>query len=104
MKKGLTLILVAVAAASFVIWLTHDNTAEAQAPNVPVGSVVAWSGPKSKIPSGWVEYEVRELNRTQFQSLFDAICTTWGGTATYKFKAPDRRRFFLMVVDDLAVR
>lgn len=99
MKRS-SLILIAIAVVASSVWLTRDNTVGAQISNVPIGSVIAWSGPKTKIPTGWLECDGRELNRTQFSSLFDAIGTTWGGTATDKFKVPDLRGLFLRGVDD----
>ena len=104
MKKQISFTLIAIAVTACAIWFTKSDTVDAQVSNVPIGSVIAWTGPKTKIPAGWLECDGRELNRNQFQDLFDAIGTTWGGTATDKFKVPDLRGYFLRGVDDGAKR
>jgi microcystin-dependent protein len=103
MRKATYVLLVVIAVLS-AAWMTKDNTGQAQITGVPIGSVIAWSGPKSKIPTGWIECDGRQLNRNQFSALFDAIGTTWGGTATDRFNLPDLRGYFLRGVDDGAGR
>ncbi len=68
---------------------------------VPIGTVVAYAGPTNTIPEGWLPCDGRELHRKgEFEQLFDAIGTCWGGTATDKFNIPDLQGYFLRGVDD----
>jgi len=88
-----------------LLTILNKPTATAQATaNPPVGSVMSWPGPTNKIPSNYMVCDGKELDRTQFQALFNAIGTIWGGTAVNKFKIPDLRGYFLRGVDGGAGR
>jgi len=101
--SGLVTIVLAIIAITLAVslFLADRSPSYAQVPaNAPIGSIVAWSGPTNKIPPNWLVCDGRELNRTgEFVGLFNAIGTTWGGTATDKFKIPDLRGLFLRGVD-----
>lgn len=79
--------------------LNRPTAAAQAATNPPVGSVIAWAGPTNSIPNDYVVCDGRELDRTQFRALFNAIGTTWGGTAVNRFRIPDLRGRFLRGVD-----
>jgi hypothetical protein len=101
---GLALISVALLATLYlaVPLFNYGDTSYAQQPpsNAPVGSIVAWSGPTNKIPSNWLVCDGRPLDRRgDYEGLFNAIGTSWGGTATDKFNIPDLRGLFLRGVD-----
>ena len=53
---------------------------------VPPGTIVEYGG--STPPDGWVEADGEEYENTKFPSLFAAIGTTFGGTAS-TFNVPD---------------
>lgn len=97
MKKNLPLFLAVAVIATIVSLLTRSTEVGAQmtVENAPIGSIVAWSGAKSKIPKGWRECNGDEIDKNQFKVLFDRIGTFWGGTATDKVKLPDLRGYFL---------
>ena len=60
----------------------------------PTGSIVAYIMPTS--PYGWLICDGSEINRLQFQSLFNVIGTTFGeGDGIYTFSLPDYRGAFL---------
>jgi Phage Tail Collar Domain len=64
----------------------------------PIGSVIAFAGPVSKIPSvsGWIPCDGRLLKRDDFPQLFDAIGTLHGaGDNVGTFNIPDFRGYFL---------
>lgn len=70
--------------------------------SVPVGTIIAFGGDKSQIPSDWMLCDGTEFNSTDLPSLFLAISSNWGGriqgTTTY-FKLPDLQGYFLRGVD-----
>jgi len=51
------------------------RTAEAQ----PIGSVVPWTGPLTKIPKGWLICNGAELNASEYPLLARSIRDTYGG-------------------------
>ncbi|MFP5042616.1 tail fiber protein [Parasediminibacterium sp. JCM 36343] len=57
---------------------------------VPAGTIVAFGGDTSKIPSGWILCDGRELSTTdtKYAALYDAIGSAWGSTGAGKFNAP----------------
>jgi microcystin-dependent protein len=69
---------------------------------VPVGTVVAFAGPSTNIPAGWLLCDGAVLNATtnpQYAQLFAAIGTAWGGTGVTSFNIPDLRGVFLRGVN-----
>jgi microcystin-dependent protein len=67
---------------------------------VPVGTIIAYSGPTTKIPYGWALCDGASKDGTtaQWKQLFDVIGITWGGTGT-TYNLPDLRGRFLRGVD-----
>jgi hypothetical protein len=65
----------------------------------PVGSVVAFAGPRNNIPDGWYLCDGRGLSRNNETALFNAIGTSWGGDGAPIFFLPDLRGQFLRGVD-----
>jgi microcystin-dependent protein len=60
----------------------------------PIGSIVAYIMPTS--PYGWLICDGSEISRSQFQSLFNVIDTTFGeGDGINTFNLPDYRGAFL---------
>ena len=60
----------------------------------PTGSIVAYTMPTS--PYGWLICDGSEINRSQYQVLFNVIGTTFGsGDGIYTFNLPDYRGAFL---------
>lgn len=100
---GISILAVAAFAS---LYFTERNPAYAQPPaNVPIGSVVAWSGPTTSLPDNWRVCDGTEVGRAEFPQLFDAIGTTWGaGGAPNRFKLPDLRGYFLRGVDTTGSR
>ncbi len=66
--------------------------AEMKAQAVPIGCVQAYAG--DKIPTGWVECNGQEYNKTKYPELYKAIGTSWGGSGDM-FRVPDLRGQFL---------
>ena len=63
---------------------------------VPAGIVMAFTGNNSKIPAGWMLCDGRELSRSQYANLYDAIGVEWGnGDNATTFNIPDMRGVFL---------
>jgi len=68
----------------------------------PSGSIIAFGGPKNKIPKGWVVCDGKLYNRadTAYKKLFNAIGVSWGGDGVNKFAVPDLRGLFLRGVSE----
>lgn len=62
----------------------------------PAGTIMAFAGPKEKVPEGWLLCDGTPLNRSQFAALYAVIGTAWGaGDGTATFHIPDLRGLFL---------
>lgn len=63
---------------------------------VPVGTIIPFAGPTTKIPYGWVlcDGATKDGTSAQWKQLFDVIGTTWGGTGT-NYNLPDLEGYFL---------
>ncbi len=62
--------------------------------SLPVGTIIAWGGETSSIPTSWMLCNGRALNKTVYKDLFAAIGTSWGSSGD-KFNLPDLRGRFL---------
>jgi microcystin-dependent protein len=61
---------------------------------IPVGTIVAYAG--AVPPSGWLNCNGSEINRTTYNNLFSVIGISWGaGNLTTTFNLPDLRGRFL---------
>ena len=67
---------------------------------VPVGTIVPFAGPSTKIPTGWVICDGSQLDGTSadYAQLYNILGNTWGGSGT-NFRLPDLRGQFLRGVD-----
>lgn len=60
------------------------------------GMIAPFAGPTDKIPAGWLLCDGREVNRTEFANLYNAIGIAWGeGNGSSTFNLPDLRGMFL---------
>lgn len=66
--------------------------------SAPVGSILAFAGPTSTIPAGWLLCDGAELEKREFPKLTAAISQTWGGGGA-KLRLPDLRGQFLRGAD-----
>lgn len=68
---------------------------------VPVGTIIAYAGLKSKIPEGWAicDGSQKDGSASDWKQLYDAIGNSWGGSGT-TFYLPDLRGMFLRGVND----
>jgi hypothetical protein len=69
----------------------------------PVGTIVAFSGQKDKLPAGWLICDGTIYDRgasPQYNALFQIIGTSWGGNGANKFAVPDLRGLFLRGLSD----
>jgi microcystin-dependent protein len=99
----------AAAAAGVRVAQAQNATAPtfgSAATGVPVGTVIAFTGPGPgqaswESRSGWMHCDGRSINRTNpdFSALFDAIGSSWGGDGVNAFNLPDLRGRFLRGVD-----
>ena len=63
---------------------------------MPAGSIIPFAGPDENVPDGWILCDGRELSRTEYQRLYDAIGVAWGtGDGATTFNIPDLRGMFL---------
>lgn len=67
---------------------------------VPVGTVITFAGPSSKIPDGWLICDGSQLDGSSadYAQLYNILGNTWGGSGT-NFRLPDLRGQFLRGVD-----
>lgn len=80
--------------------LTITNTGGGGGGGVPVGTIVAYAGPISTIPVGWLVCDGASISRTLSATLFSAIGTSWGnGDGSTTFNLPDLSGRFLRGVD-----
>lgn len=62
----------------------------------PTGSIMAFAGPKDKVPAGWLLCDGAPLSRSNFAPLYAVIGTAWGaGDGASTFHIPDLRGLFL---------
>lgn len=66
---------------------------------IPIGTILPFSGLKEKIPTGWEICVGQEKSITEAKELFDIIGRSWGGGKTH-FYLPDLQGRFLRGVDD----
>ncbi|WP_258099574.1 phage tail protein [Marinoscillum pacificum] len=72
--------------------------AQSASNGVPVGTIMAFAGPATKVPNGWLLCDGSTINSStdiEYAPLFDAIGTAWGGTGAGSFNIPDLRGQFL---------
>jgi microcystin-dependent protein len=56
---------------------------------VPAGTMLAWAGPESTIPAGYLACYGQAVSRTQYADLYKAIGTVWGaGDGSSTFNLP----------------
>lgn len=68
------------------------GSASSQAPSVPVGGSILWSGAPATVPAGFAIEDGRQLNRSVYATLFGILGTIWGvGNGTNTFNIPDSR-------------
>ena len=62
----------------------------------PAGNIAPFAGTAENIPEGWLLCDGRELSRSEYQKLYDAIGVAWGtGDGSTTFNIPDLRGMFL---------
>lgn len=63
----------------------------------PSGSIIAFAGPQSRVPAGWVvcDGKLYDKNNHAYTALFNAIGVSWGGDGVNKFAVPDLQGEFL---------
>jgi microcystin-dependent protein len=72
---------------------------------VPVGTIVAFAGPATAVPDGWLLCDGAALNSSSnlaYAQLFNVIGTTWGGTGNTSFNIPDLRGAFIRGLNETA--
>jgi hypothetical protein len=63
---------------------------------IPTGTVSAFAGDATKIPAGWLLCDGREISRSEYSALYNAIGAAWGhGNNSTTFNLPDMRGLFL---------
>lgn len=65
---------------------------------VPIGTIVAFGGPESCIPDGWLLCKGDVLNSCEYEELYNVIGTRWGGDGN-TFRIPDLQGRFLRGLD-----
>jgi microcystin-dependent protein len=70
----------------------NDNFA---ATGDPSGSVIAYAGDPTKVPTGWLLCDGSTIQRSMYPALFAAIGTSWGSADGLSFNIPDLRGRFL---------
>lgn len=60
------------------------------------GMIAPFAGPADKIPAGWLLCDGREVSRSEYVNLYNAIGVAWGGgNGSSTFNLPDLRGMFL---------
>lgn len=68
--------------------------ARAASDGLPVGTIIAWGGTSSSVPSDWMLCNGKALSKSAYPELLAAIGTSWGSRGA-KFNLPDLRGRFL---------
>ena len=66
---------------------------------VPPGTIIAFGGPSSAIPEGWLPCDGTTRSSSTYPELFNVIGSSWGPFAGGQFTLPDLRGMFLRGVD-----
>jgi hypothetical protein len=66
---------------------------------MPVGTILAFAGPSSSIPEGWLLCDGKAYDKNQYIDLFNAINVGWGTPSADQFRVPDLRGMFLRGVN-----
>ena len=62
----------------------------------PAGCIMAFAGPASNIPAGWMLCDGSAVSRSTYANLYNAIGVAWGtGDGSSTFNLPDLRGMFL---------
>ncbi len=78
----------------------NANFAELNSRIAPVGSIMPFAGPVSKVPVGWMICDGAPVSRSTYSDLFNVIDSSWGnGDGSTTFNLPDLRGTFLRGVD-----
>lgn len=72
-----------------------SESAEKDYFGVPPGTVIAFAGPATNAPKGYLLCNGATYNKADYPDLFNAIGTIYGGDGTTNFKVPDFRGVFL---------
>lgn len=60
------------------------------------GMIAPFAGPEDKIPAGWLLCDGRDVSRSEYLNLYNAIGSSWGnGDGSTTFNLPDLRGMFL---------
>lgn len=79
---------------------TRATSSEKADNGVPAGTMLAWAGPESTIPAGYLACYGQAVSRTQYAALFNAIGTVWGaGDGSTTFNLPYTAGQFLRGAD-----
>jgi len=77
------------------IWI-RSGTAQGGT-SAPTGSMLAFGGPTTAIPSGWILCDGSAVNRIDYGALFSVIGTFWGaGDGSTTFNLPPLTDRFLV--------
>ena len=86
---------------------TYREVSFAQLPSSPysevahnatsfAGMIAPFAGPADKVPAGWLLCDGREVSRSEYVNLYNAIGVAWGeGNGSSTFNIPDLRGMFL---------
>ncbi len=72
-----------------------SETAEKDYFGVPAGTVIAFAGPDTNPPKGYLLCNGATYNKADYPDLFNAIGTIYGGDGASNFKVPDFKGVFL---------
>ena len=76
-----------------------DNTSNTNTGLMPSGSIIAWGGKYSTIPSGYLFCDGSAYSRTTYSTLFAALGTIHGsGDGSTTFNIPNLKNKFIMVL------
>lgn len=88
--------LLAVPYAKAAERATEAESVKSGSNGVPVGTIVPFAGPDTKVPDGWLLCNGDNVSRTTYAALFAIIGEYWGeGNNSTTFNLPDMRGVFL---------
>ncbi|MCP4133540.1 MAG: tail fiber protein [bacterium] len=65
----------------------------------PAGTIAPFAGPEGNLPEGWLLCDGSSVSRDTYDTLFQAIDTSWGSADGSSFNLPDLQGRFLRGLD-----
>lgn len=88
-----------------ILIITTISYSQTTNPEMPIGSVVAWSGNRAMLPEGWLVCDGSQISKDNYPTLCSILGNSWGPmdadvSVARLFYLPDLRGVFLRGVNE----